>query len=306
MRESEVIIVDGIPTHLYDSLLDKCVRYALISLPFTVDRMAIPDEKQRALNIAKGKIAEELFKCYCDANGIHPDFDSCSTEFWTVDNRDFILNGSEWDIKNNFIYTQGDLLNANYTDLPALVPNRFNGDQWTKRAQNLLAGANGVEFLFTFLKNASLQNGTRGREFLEINLSDAQHRFLRELYSKYRGELQNIEPYTKDWFWNEMESRGATNFYRLNFRPHLVITGFANRMNWEQFRDTGPFDRNNNWQTYTQPRWYTKSAKGSCNFLNGTLWTTITNATLPISNLNSFLNLFPHLGHNMNYGRLNQ
>lgn len=306
MNESEVIIVDGIPTEVYDSLIEECVKYAIISLPFTVDRMKIPDEKQRALNIAKGKIAEELFNFFCNENNIQPDFDICSTEFWTVDNRDFILNGSEWDIKNNFIYTADDLLNGNYTNLPALVPNRFNGDQWSKRNQNLIAGSNGVEFLFTFLKNASLINNTRGREFLEINLSSDQQYFLRELYTRYKGNPQTSEPYTSTWFWNEINSRGNANYYSLNFRPYLIITGYANNSNWGSFRDTGPFDRSNNFQTYMQPRWYTKAQTGSCGFMNGSLWATTTNATLPISELNSFLSLFPQLRTQINYGRLKQ
>jgi hypothetical protein len=306
MNENEVIIVDSIPDNEYDSVIEKCVKYALISLPFTVDRMAIPNEKQRALNIAKGKIAEELFKCFCRANNIQPDFDSCSTEFWTIDNRDFIINQNEWDIKNNFIYTETDLLDGNYTNLPALVPNRFNGDQWSKRAHNLIAGTNGVAFLFTYLKNASLNNGTRGFEFLEINLSNNQQNYLRELYGEYRGNPQTSEPFSEGLFWEEMAKRGNMNFYTLHFKPYLIITGYANSSNWQQFRDTGPYDRNNNWQTYLQPRWYTKTAKGSCNFMNGALWTTITNATLPVSQLNSFFSLFPHLRNQMNYGKLKQ
>jgi len=306
MNENEVIIVDSIPNNEYDSVIEGCVKYAIISLPFTVDRMKIPNEKKRVLNIAKGKIAEELFKCFCNVNNIQPDFDTCTTEFWTVDNRDFILNGSEWDIKNNFLYSANDLLNGNYTNLPALVPDRFNGDQWSKRTHNLIAGSNGVAFLFTFLKNASLNNGNRGREFLEINLSAAQHQFLRDLYLKYGGNPQCIEPYTPKWFWNEMNNRGNANFYTLNFRPYLIITGYANNNNWDLFRDTGPFDRSNNFQNYMQPRWYQKASTGSCGFLNGALWATTTNATLPISQLNSFLSLFPQLRTQMNYGRIKQ
>jgi hypothetical protein len=55
-----------------------------------------------------------------------------------------------------------------------------------------------------------------------------------------------------------------------------------------------------------QPRWYTKAQTGSCGFLNGALWATTTNATLPVSQLNSFLSLFPQLRTQMNYGRLKQ
>jgi len=295
MVENEVIIVDGITESEYNSLIEECVRYAIISLPFTVDRMSIPNEKKRALNIAKGKIAEALFETFCKKNNIAIDFNVCSTPFWTIDNRDFVLNNNEWDIKNNFIYHKNEHYNGNYTDLPALVPNRFKGDQWSKRNENLVTGTKGVYFLFTFLKNTDLINGQRGTEFLEINISTKQQNFLRELYSKYRGLPQTNAPFTREWFWENMNKRGNDNFFTLHSKPHLIITGYANEAHWHLFKNTGPFDRNNNLQTYIKPRWYVKSQKGSCNFLNGTLWTTITNATTPISNLPSFVSLFPKL-----------
>ena len=61
MNENEVIIVDGISNADYDSLIMDCVKYAIISLPFTVDRIGLHDSEKRALNIAKGKIAEATF-----------------------------------------------------------------------------------------------------------------------------------------------------------------------------------------------------------------------------------------------------
>ena len=303
MIEGDVIIVDGIPDSEYDLLIEECVKYAIISLPFTVDRMSITNEKKRALNIAKGKIAEALFEIFCRKNNINIDFDICTTPFWTVDNRDFVLNGNEWDIKNNFIYCQSEYFNGNYTDLPGLVPNRYNGDQWSKRNENLIAGTNGVCFLFTYLKNADLINGQRGNEFLEIDISPNQQSFIRELYKKYGGKPQQFEPFTSQWFWESMAQKGNSNYFRLNFRPHLIITGYANETHWSMFEDTGPFDRSNNFQIYTKPRWYLKSQKGSCNFLNGTLWTTITNATTPISNLPSFSSLYPTLRTSIKAGR---
>lgn len=306
MVENEVIIVDGITESEYNSLIEECVRYAIISLPFTVDRMSIPNEKQRALNIAKGKIAEALFETFCRKNNITIDFDVCTTPFWTIDNRDFVLNNNEWDIKNNFIYYQNEHYNSNYIDLPALVPNRFAGDQWSKRNENLVTGTNGVFFLFTFLKNADLINGQRGTEFLEINISANQQNFIRELYSKYRGLPQPNEPYTKQWFWENMKSRGNDDFFTLHAKPHLIITGYANETKWNLFDNTGPYDRNNNFQTYINPRWYVKSQKGACNFLNGTLWTTITNSTTPISTLPSFVSLFPSLKTSIKVARFNE
>ena len=305
MRESEVIIVDGIPAVEYDQLINECVKYSIISLPFTVDRMSIPNEKQRALNIAKGKVAESLFKFFCNQNRIEPDFEACTTPFWTVDKRDFLLDGSEWDIKNNFIYCPEDVLsNQSYSDLPALVPNRFPGDQWSKREQIQIVGSRDIFFLFTFLKNADLTSGTRGSEFLEIVLSDRQQGFIRDLYNKYRGQPQNNQPFTEQWFWDQMSDLGPLAFYRLNFRPHLIITCYANATHWTLFKDTGPYDRNNNFQTYLEPRWYQKFGTGSINFMNGTLWTKITNATVPVSLLPSFLSMHPSLRDHIRCGRL--
>lgn len=304
MTEKDIIIVDGITDSEYESLIENCVKYAIISLPFTIDRMAIPDEKQRALNIAKGKIAEVLFEFFCNKNNIKPDFGICSTPFWTVDKRDFLLNGYEWDIKNNFIYCANHLFHGNYSDLPALIPNRFNGDQWTKRNDRFINGSNGSNYLFTFLKNASLVNGIRTKEFLEINITTEQHHFLRDLYSKYNGLPQNQEPFSEKWFWSEMNQKGALNLFKLNFKPFLVITGYADSSIFNLFKDTGPFDRSNNWQTFKSPRWYTKTSKGSANFLNGTLWTTITNSTLPVEHLKPFIDLFPSLRNQIIGGRI--
>jgi len=306
MSESEVIIVDSIPEDVYFSLIEKCVRYAVVSLPFTVDRMKIGDETQRIRNIAKGKIAEMLFQCFCNANNIPLDFAACATEFWKVDKRDFLLNGDEWDVKNNFIYTPGELLNGDYVNLPALVPNRFYGDQWSKRTKNLLAGTNGICFLFTFLKNATINKGIRGDEFLEIYLTSEQKKFLSNLYSTYKGASMNARPYHESWFWEMMGQIELSKIYRLNFRPHLIITGYADKNIWENFRDTGPSDTHNHWQHHLETPWYYKTPKGSCNFMHGTLWTTITNATLPVSALQSFSGLFPHLQKGMHYGRLKQ
>lgn len=127
MIEREVIVLNSIPEAEHENLLEACVRYAIISLPFTTNRMGISSERQRILNIAKGKIAEALYWFFCKHNQIRPDFKSCATEFWDVYKRDFLLNGYEWDIKNNFIYHKGDHP-GNYVHLPALIPNRFECD----------------------------------------------------------------------------------------------------------------------------------------------------------------------------------
>ena len=304
MNEDEVIIVDTIPEDEYLALVEESVKYAIISLPFTIDRMRIPNEKQRALNIAKGKLSEELFKFFCINNNIDVDFETCTTPFWTIDKKDFLLDGFEWDIKNNFIYHAGDILTEyNYSDLPALIPNRHAGDQWSKRNSSELSNSNGSRYLFTFIKNTDLINGERGEEFLKIVLSSEQHSFLRSLYEQYNGLPQQSAPFTEDWFWEEFESYGNDTKFEITFKPSLIITGYAGVENWNSFLDTGPYDRNYNLQTYLERGWYQRYRSGAISFLNKTLWTKITNKTCPISSLNSFLSEFPHLLNEINYGR---
>ncbi|MFV0392103.1 MAG: hypothetical protein ACK5KP_09520 [Paludibacteraceae bacterium] len=296
MKENEVIIVNGIPDVDYANLISACVKYAVISLPFTVNRMAIDDVKKRVLNIAKGKIAESLFGYFCEKNTISPDFKTCTTPFWTTDRKDFILNNDEWDIKNNFIYyPNNQLKELRYSDLPALVPDRYHGDQWSKRNKVEFSETTSPRFLFTFLQNTELNDGVRGREFLEIILSEAQIRLLRKLDEKFKGNPQESSPFSEEKFWEAMLQKGDVQLFKLNLKPSLVITAYACAKHWDFFKNTGKSDETNNFQHYLNPTWYVKTPSGAINFMTGTLWTKITNATTPVAFLPSFLSLFPRL-----------
>ena len=177
---------------------------------------------------------------FCNANHIDVDFDSCATPFWTTDQRDFLYGQTEWDVKNNFLYHTGDILTeVRYTDLPALVPNRFNGDQWSQRGKVKLKGSREVKFLFTFMKNADLTGGKRGEPFITIRLTEAQHILLRQLYAKYNGLPQLKEPFDEARFWKGMDERGGLNLFQLHHRPTLVITAYADASHWNLFADTG-------------------------------------------------------------------
>ena len=305
MSENEVIVVNRIHPVDYERLIENCVKYAIISLPFTYDRMNIVDIKQRVHNIAKGKIAEALFRFFCEQNQIYADFASCTTNFWETDLRDFVFEQTEWDIKNNFIYHPDELLKKyNYIDLPALVPNRRDGDQWSKKTESKIFGTSGTAFLFTFMKYADLVNGERGDPFLEIHLTTQQQQFLYALYEKYKGYPQSNQPFVKEWFRDEMAKCGEMNFFTLQSKPHLVITGYATEKQWRLFHNTGPNHQLEPYKDYMYPHWYVRSGTGSVNFLNHTYWTTINNATCPVAKLPSFLSLFPKLNDELHCGEL--
>lgn len=308
MSEHEVIIVDLIPEHHYRLLVQKSIKYALISKPFTIRRIGNQTLEQAILNIFKGKLAELLFSYFCVENQIPTDWESCSTPFWQIDQRDFQLNQQEWDLKNNFIYHSGDVLSKHsYTNLPALIPNRKSGDQWDSRndTKNKCLNVQGVSYLFTFLKASDLDiDGKRGKEFYDFHISKEQLEFIKQLEEKYQGLPTTSEPFTAQWFDEELQKRGSSELITLHFNPSLVITGFADEQHWNLFKNTGAFDQLNHYQKYIKPYWYRKSPNGSCNFLNGTLWTTITNATCPVALLTSFISLYPKLAENIKCGRL--
>ena len=64
------IIRIQIENSIYDRLMAESVRYAIISLPYTINRMNLIDIQSRIANIAKGKISEKIFLHFCDLNEI--------------------------------------------------------------------------------------------------------------------------------------------------------------------------------------------------------------------------------------------
>ncbi len=280
MQESEIIIVNGIPGKNYYQIAISAVKYAIISLPFTIDRMSLGSRNEQIVNIAKGKIAEGVLEFFCLHNEIKANFELCTTPYYQIDRRDFLLFGAEWDQKNNFIYHQGDeLADRKYIDLPALIPNRQSRqDQWQKRQILYFKNSRSAKFLFTFMKAAESKK-KRG-SFFSINLSPRQINFLDELYEKYQGRPQEKAPFAEDDFWKEMKSlKGDQKSFLLHDRPALVITGYADERHWQLFFDTE-----------------------HKNFLDGVLMTKIRNRTCMVSELPSFLSLFPQLSERINYG----
>lgn len=310
MTEHDILITD-FPYDIYNEIVSKQIEYSIISIPFTIDRMNQMERygiqqgiKNRIENIFKGKIAEALFESFAAYNNLSTDFLSCTTPYYQVDKRDFLYKNIEFDIKNNFIYHIDADYNL-YTHLPAMIPNRSNRDQWASRLNSHLGQS--VSYLFSFMKGADLVNGQRGVSFLEINISQSQSDFLYKLWQEYKGEPQQNEPFKTEWFWNEMEKRGDLNFFELKSRPNLVLCGIADHQNWDSFKDVGPYSLNN-YMNEPIINWYRKvGQKNSIKFLNGEIWGTITNRTIPIIHLKPFADVFKDFDvDNLVYARFKQ
>lgn len=290
MKENEVIIVE-IPKEKEIGIVDKAVKYSIKSVPFTYNRMNKIRMLYRINNIAKGKIAEGMLKCFLNENGILPNFEICTTPFYQADKKDFALNGKMWDQKNNYYHCNSLLYEGKYTNFPALVPNKFEKDQWSKRKDS--------NFLFTFIKE---DDKTRKNPFLTITITKEMEDYLQRLYDYYGGKTQMKSPFGEEKFWARMKELGGENYYVLNESPKLIITGYAGEKEWLHFKNTGHYAKNDNFPL----GWFYKNEYGITNFLDGTLCTKITNATCKISELPSFLSLFPQLKEGIKYGRLKE
>lgn len=271
-----------------NNAIEKSLKYAIISLPFTINRMNL-SIADRIKNIAKGKLAEYLFYDYCLYNNIPINVDDCTTPFWTIDKRDFIFLEYECDLKNNYFwdvdlnqYTNNELI----IRLPALVPNKHKNDQWGKRNEKFFN--KNVMFIFTFIKNGKIVNGERRDTTFSVNLTKTQEDFIMHLCREYQGYSLNNSPYDENWFWQK--------FGNINYIVHeesdftLYITAYSTNEHFDLFKNTNGQFTHKNYINYPFPSWYTQSHNGA-KFLNGAIYTKIVNATVPLILLPSFKSL---------------
>tara|TARA_B100001250_G_C19796160_1_gene788805 strand:+ start:608 stop:1492 length:885 start_codon:yes stop_codon:yes gene_type:complete len=276
MKLDEVILIDSIPKNIYEQILMESLEYAILSIPFTINRMGIDFIEKRVENIIKGKLAEGIFDFFCHSNNINIDFKSCETPFWTIDKKDFIYQNLEWDIKNNYLHLDPKK-EIDITYLPALVPNRHRNDQWSRR----------TAYVFSFIKEDDLVAGRRQNRFLKLDFSDEQIIFLDKVYRKYNGLPIEKEPFEPKKYTSHFMSLSDQLPYEISFHPQMYITAIATSGDWETFLDTGKGSPDH-YRDFQKPEWYTRNFRGNISFMGGTIWGTITNKTAPISMLQSF------------------
>jgi len=276
LNENEIIVHKCSSDDEFKQLVKAALNYSIISLPFTIDRMRLKNIQSRILNIYKGKLAEHLLNDFARKAKINLDFQAGETGFWTRDIFDFSFQGIEWDIKNNFIRTEGLLPLKEYLNLPALVPNRHKNDQWQNA---LLSDKKG--FLFSFMSQGKFPSHKH------INISGAQLAFIKKLSG---SELtRDKEPFEDDWFFGELEKRGPKPEISHIQIPELVITGYCLPQHYSQFLDTDGKEHFN--YVMFGGKWYTLDAKNRLNFREGLVRTRIRNATCPVAALPSFKSL---------------
>lgn len=238
MNSSEIIKYRIYDESIQKSIINQSIEYALLSIPFTFDRLGNRNLTKNITNIVKGKFAEHYFYQFCLDHQIQLDTSALTTPFYQADQKDFLLKNLEWDIKNNYLQHSGDLLaDSDYVKQHALIPNRGPWDQWSKRLKTNHNKSTGTAYLFTFMKKSDLKDKD---DLIRLKINLDQKNFLLDLYEHYQGKHQQVSPYTKEEFWDKFFSRGPNYDYEIKEFPFLIITGIATAADFPNFYPIKP------------------------------------------------------------------
>lgn len=209
----------------FSKAFSYALRYAIISLPWTVNRMHYSESKtgieKRLRNIVLGKIPEYLVWDIFQQYNIRVEPWAGETEFWQKDRFDILvhLDGhtEEWDIKSLTI-DFSKIAKEDWLELPALIPNRHGKDQWSKRNTLHQPSSHSKRYLFSFLENPVLKfdvSESQVNAFAEINQNNKYYINQAEIILKKVGRVKYTFEKTE---------------------PRLVITGVASEKQWHLFR----------------------------------------------------------------------
>jgi len=279
MESTEILVLDGFDSLQYDRIMREVISASLLTFPFTYQQVELRQIKFKIEKIIKGKFAETLFKCFCNANHLPIDFEACETSYNTPKRRDFIFESIEFDLINNYLYHPNQLLSSkDYLELPALIPNKHQFDFWSHRNHCKIAQSKHAGYVFTFLKNAD-NFGTK-KQFFEFDISIAQIKFLQELRQSYGNTNVPNKPFDEAFFWDEFLNRGGPYEFNFYHKPKLVIGPVASANQWPLFVNMGD-----------NPITYGKQV----------LKTVIPNMACKWSELPSFYSILPPLQNELKY-----
>ncbi len=228
MNQSEVVYINDFPTTVYQDIILESAKYAIASLPFTYARIPSADVSLRVNRILKGKIAEKVIQGFLLENGVAIDVDRCTTPFWDIDRRDFLFDGMEWDIKNNYLH-RSLRASADFLQAPALVP--LGAGQWGTR-ERLHFDSRSAGFAFSFCED----------DKWKIALNNQHQQFLARLDRGHpvRTQANNSgTPYAEEEFWRNFEKLGSWSV-STDHQPRFVLTGYASTDEWNLFREIEP------------------------------------------------------------------
>ena len=285
MKAEDVIFYKPARSEKLRQALQKEVERALVSFPFWANRIKIKNVKFGIHNYLKNRLSGNLFALFAEEKNLDLDFKAGERPFPHDPMYDFGYGNTAWHIQNNFVQNRKPLPADEYVYLPALIPNRFKADKWSKRNEHP-EGHDSTEYLFTFLN----EDPDKNKRMFELPIDHPIINFLDGLKSEYGGEYSEKSPYSENWFWNEFLKTCEIPKVKLNHTPTLVIAGVAQENHFGYFADTD--EKANLCYRLYRGKWYENMEEGGLSFCNGLIQTRIKNATCPMAALASFQAVF--------------
>src|SRR5690606_26434405 len=128
-----------------------------VSFPFWANRRKIKNVKFGLHNYLTERLYQILFALFAEEQKLNIDLKAGVTTFLNNPVFDFSFENTAWHIQNNIVQNPKPLSAEEYVYLPALIPNRFKNDRWSKRDETP-EGHKNTGFLFTFLNEDSEKN----------------------------------------------------------------------------------------------------------------------------------------------------
>lgn len=282
MTAQEVIFFTPKDKSKWEAALNESLRRVILSLPFEPNYQDIKDKNALITSLFLQKIPVILFNLFAEERNLK--IENHETLFWLKTDWDFKYEKWVIRIVNQTVNSGINLSSEQYLFLPALIPNRFEGDTWDQ-IQEIPKGMDGNMAVFTFMTDSK----NFGIPAIEISTSILD--FLDAVAKKY-GEYQaEVEPFSQDDFWVALAKKGELPQISVSKIPTLVITGAARNSEFKFFADTD--DKTHHGYRLYQGEWYEIQSSGGLSFCNGLIKTQIKNATCPIQALVSIESIFP-------------
>lgn len=285
MKAEDVIFYKPADLEKLRESLQIEVERALISFPFWANQKKIKNVKYGIHSFLKNSISKNLFALFANEQNLNLNFKSREIPFSPDPTFDFSFENTAWYIQNNFVRNSKPLPAEEYVYLPALIPNRFKDDAWSKRIEKP-KGHVSTGYLFTFLN----EDPDKTKPFLDFHLDHRIIHFLDTLRIQYKEQDLEKSPYSENWFWNEFLKISDIPRIQIDKIPHLVIAGLAQENHFGYFADTD--EKANLCYRLYRGKWYENREGGGLSFCKGLIETQIKNATCPMAGLGSFKSVF--------------
>ncbi|MGD9899609.1 MAG: hypothetical protein AB7T22_10845 [Calditrichaceae bacterium] len=226
---SDEIVKIYVSKNLLIKALTESKHYGAVSLPWTINRMQYDLTRRgfekRLRNIVLGKLPEIFIREAFHRLNIPADFNKGSTPYWQSDLFDLMIciNGEseEWDIKSLNMDLE-KVKTDEIVDLPVLVPNNYDMDQWAKRGKCAYSMSRRKRYLFTFLNSFGLN----------VPLSQEQFQNFQKIVAN-KAYYENQKDYI-------LRMIGPIEVTMDKNETYMLITGCAGPEEWQFFDDIPP------------------------------------------------------------------